>query len=300
MAHELEYPKRDPNHIKETAGYKILNSYIPSEWMIREVSERDYGIDCYIELDDEEQLKGEIAFVQMKTTQNIDWRKGDNGFRFYKVERTTTDYLRNFKIPTYVFLADLTTKELFFVSVKEYIVEHYDEYDISNSFAYEFNRDRDNFTVDAFSKSFRRNNRYEQYRNELQYFIANVHQYVDFMQEHNNLDCFLQIESDEMVVFEAMHRNISFLQNYYETINRLMPIEMLYKRGEKKYGYPYEQTLFEGILTDFYEEFKQSVLEIVDITKELVTKKERIYWMLEKKYIFDFFSNMRKDSLFTF
>lgn len=300
MEPALEFPKRADNHIRESASYKVLQSKIPSKWIIRDVTERDYGIDCYIELVDEQHmLKGEIAFVQMKSKDNLGWRN-DNGLRFDKIEISTTNYLKSFMIPTYIFLADLTTKELFFMSVKEYIAEHYDKYTGSKTFAYEFYRDRDFFTIEAFLKSFRINNQYNQYRNELQYFIANLYQYIEFMQEHNNLDRFLQIDMNEMMIFEAMHRNISFLQNYFGTNNRLTSIEILYKRGEEKYGDPYEQTLFEGILTDFYDEFKQSVLEIVDTTKEIVTKKERFYWMLEKKYIFDFFKNVDRDAIFAF
>lgn len=63
----------------------------------------------------------------MKATDAIYWRQ-DNGVRFYRVEKSTTNYLRSFRIPTYLFLVNLSTKELFFVSVKEYVAEHYDEY----------------------------------------------------------------------------------------------------------------------------------------------------------------------------
>lgn len=52
MGNVLKYPKRDPNHIRETAGCKISNSNIPSEWMIRDATERDCGMDRYIEMDD--------------------------------------------------------------------------------------------------------------------------------------------------------------------------------------------------------------------------------------------------------
>ena len=76
---------------------------IPVEWIIRDVTEKDYGIDCYIELvDAESRLTGEIGFVQMKTTDKVDWRIKDKGFRFYKVEKSTTNYLSGFKILTYV------------------------------------------------------------------------------------------------------------------------------------------------------------------------------------------------------
>lgn len=298
MERPIELPKRADNHIRETSGNKVLESLIPSEWIIRSVTERDYGVDCYIELVDEQnRLTGEIVFVQMKATDKINWRK-DNGFKFHNIEKTTTNYLKSFIIPTYLFLVDLSTREMFFVPVKEYIAEHYEEYMEHDTFAYEFYSNSNFFTVDAFLRSFRRNNLYDQFRNELQYFISNMYHYVDFMRRHNNLDFFLQIEQEEMMFFEAMHRNISFLQNYFETINKLTPLELLDKIGRTKYGDAYEQTLFEGILTDFYDEFKTSVMEVFDKVKELVTKKEGYFWLKERTYIFNYFINTDKDLLY--
>ena len=292
-------PQRADNHIRETAGYKVLESMIPAEWMIRDVTERDYGIDCYIELvNADNRLTGEIAFVQMKSTDSISWRIKDNGFRFYKVEKSTTNYLSGFKIPTYIFLVDLSTKELFFLSVKEYIAEHYDEYLSSGTFAYEFSHDRDIFSVESFLKSFLRNNQYDQFRNELQYFISNLQQYIDFLWEHNNRDCFMQIEREDMMFFEALHRNIDFLQRYFNTTNRIPTIENLAKNGKAIYGEDYEQTLFEGVLTDVFDLFKQSILELVDIIVDLITHKECHYWLWEKNYIFNYFNNLNREEIF--
>ncbi len=300
MEYSKELPLRADNHIKETVGYKVLESNIPAEWMIRDVTERDYGIDCYIELvNADKRLTGEIAFVQMKTTDKIDWRIKDKGFRFYKVERSTTNYLSGFKIPTYLFLVDLSTKEMFFLSVKEYILEHYKEYLDLGSFAYEFSHDRDIFTVDAFLKSFQRNNQYDQFRNELQYFISNLHHYIDFLWEHNGCDPFLQIEQEDMMFFEALHRNIDFLQKYFNTANRIPTIEDLASKGKIIYGDDYDQTLFEGILSDLFNVLKQSILELVDIIVELITTKEHYYWLWEKNYIFNYFYNLDKSRLFT-
>lgn len=299
MERPIELPKRADNHIRETTGNKVLESLIPPEWIIRSVTERDYGVDCYIELvDDKNRLTGEIAFVQMKATDKIDWRQ-DNGFRFYKVDRKTTNYLNGFKIPTYLFLVDLSTKEMFFQSVKEYILEHYKEYTASDTFAYEFYHDSNIFTVDAFLKSFKRNNQCDQFRNELQYFISNLRQYIDFMWGHNNRDCFLQIEQEDMMFFEAMHRNISFLQSYFEAARRLPSIEELAKKGIERYGKDYEQTLFEGVLTELFDELKDTVLELVDRIKELVTVKEYFYWWSEKNYILNYFFNIDKEKLFS-
>ncbi|WP_165835406.1 hypothetical protein [Chryseobacterium viscerum] len=46
----MKLPKRVPQHISETASFKLFSSNIPDNWIIRDITERDYGIDCYLEL----------------------------------------------------------------------------------------------------------------------------------------------------------------------------------------------------------------------------------------------------------
>ena len=46
----MNLPERIDKHITETSSYKIFSCEIPDSWIIREVTERDYGIDCYIEV----------------------------------------------------------------------------------------------------------------------------------------------------------------------------------------------------------------------------------------------------------
>lgn len=294
-----ELPQRADNHIKETAGNKILQNFIPAEWIIRDVTERDYGIDCYLELvNKDHKLTGEVAFIQMKTTGKIGWRKSDDGFKFNDVDRKTTNYLKSFKIPTYLFLVDLSTEEMFFLSVKRCIQEHYKEYLKPGVFSYDFSHSRDLFTVKRFVESFERDNLYEQFRNELQYFISNLHKYIDFMEEHCYRDCFMQIDKEDMMFFESLERNICFLQGYFNTNNKLTTIDKLIAKGNSIYGDDYENTIFEGVLTDLFDEFKKSVLEIIDIVTDIVTKKEIDYWYTEKYYIFCYFQGLDKTSLF--
>ena len=64
------------------------------------------------------------------------------------------------------------------------------------------------------------------------------------------------------------------------------------------YGEDYEQTLFEGVLTDLYDDLKASVLELVDAIKKLITEKECYYWMIERNYIFNYFYNLDEAELF--
>ncbi len=70
----MDFPKRINQLISETASFKIFSSAIPDHWIIREITERDYGIDCYIELvDHNKKLTGDLISIQLKSVQKIDW-----------------------------------------------------------------------------------------------------------------------------------------------------------------------------------------------------------------------------------
>jgi hypothetical protein len=46
----MKFPQRSQQHISETKSFKIFSSKIPDNWLVREITERDYGVDCYIEI----------------------------------------------------------------------------------------------------------------------------------------------------------------------------------------------------------------------------------------------------------
>lgn len=65
------YPKRKKQHTDDTRARGIFLSSIPSMWICREVLERDYGIDYYLELvGGEGDLTGHIVAIQLKGTKS--------------------------------------------------------------------------------------------------------------------------------------------------------------------------------------------------------------------------------------
>lgn len=66
---KLSKPQRDIRHISETASIKLFNSLVPDHWLVREVTERDYGIDLYLEIvDDRHRVTGKHISIQLKST----------------------------------------------------------------------------------------------------------------------------------------------------------------------------------------------------------------------------------------
>jgi hypothetical protein len=88
----MKFPQRVDKHVTETSSFKIFSNNIPDNWIIREVNERDNGIDCYLELvDNENQVSGELISIQLKGKQGINWTKNDY-YTFSGIKISTTNY----------------------------------------------------------------------------------------------------------------------------------------------------------------------------------------------------------------
>ena len=133
---KMELPTRDAKHVTEASSYKIFSRNIPNHWIIREVSERDYGIDCYIELvNNQNQVTGELISVQLKGKQKIKWTKNDY-FTFSGINISTTNYWMKFPTPVFICLVDLETEEVFYSSVKESVRKNFYSYIKQDTFSY--------------------------------------------------------------------------------------------------------------------------------------------------------------------
>ena len=44
----MRMPKRPIQHVVEAESFRVFAASVPESWIVREVSERDYGIDCYL------------------------------------------------------------------------------------------------------------------------------------------------------------------------------------------------------------------------------------------------------------
>lgn len=63
------YPQRHHSHVTDSKAKSMLRSAIPPEWMLRELSENDYGIDFQLEFTSPcNQVTGQIVGIQLKGT----------------------------------------------------------------------------------------------------------------------------------------------------------------------------------------------------------------------------------------
>jgi len=280
----MKLPKRLDTHIKESASWKILENKVPAEWVIREVSERDYGIDCYIELvNKDNEITGDLLSGQLKGTEKIKWKAKRNEVReatFSGIKIETIHYWMNLPVPVFLLVADLTDTKLYFASVKQQVRSQYKKYLKQKSLSFTltniFQLGTDIGYV-VFMALYIKEKFHKEFASNLRTLFVQWQNYLDFMHEHQHLDCFLEAEPDEELLFIHIYLTLYALSKQLaldwdiETL-----IDIIRKDQETwkdSYGLFHYQT-FTNILPSLERKF----FEIIEKARDRVTKKEREYW----------------------
>src|SRR6266542_2051808 len=121
----LRFPQRTDSHITETESWRILQELAPREWIFREVSERDYCIDTYIEVTTADgDITGKLVSIQLKGVEKIEWTVETDTSKTAlspPIKTSTVLYWLNLPIPVCLVVADVSTRNIYFLSVKPLI-----------------------------------------------------------------------------------------------------------------------------------------------------------------------------------
>lgn len=112
----MKIPKRSSTHRTDTLAVRAVISELPADWLIRNLEERDYGVDLQIEIFDGDEPTGQIAHIQIKGTDSA--FNGVPKFGSFPVK--TIGYAERFSAPFFVFHTSTKTKETYFVWLQKY------------------------------------------------------------------------------------------------------------------------------------------------------------------------------------
>ena len=71
------FPQRSAQHVSESASAKLLRACLPATWLIRELTERDYGIDVLIEIITNGQMAGNMVAGQVKAIKKVTFKNSE-------------------------------------------------------------------------------------------------------------------------------------------------------------------------------------------------------------------------------
>lgn len=146
------------------------------------------------------EVTGNLCSIQLKGTEKIDWKEGENGqWATVSVSVTTVIYWMHLPVPVFLVLANLSTGRAHFVPVKPQVRKRFKEYLSQKSVSFHFIPDIELGTEAgdlAFILMEIRETFHERFHTTLREFLIHWEQYLDFIQEHSGWDSHLGVESN--------------------------------------------------------------------------------------------------------
>lgn len=299
----IDLPKRTIQHEIDSRGVAILQYILGDEFIFRQISERDYGIDALIELTLDNRVLGKFISVQIKSKQNISWNR--NGKFKMRIENSSINYWITGNNPPILLLVDVSRKNAYFVNIREQVRVNYDNY-VKNNFSFEFNINNDILSKPGYTRliaTFLTELEYHNYIASVNELAVNWKVYFEHIISNQNRDFFLTVEEDQIQMTQYIAKIINNIENYllinYEKVN----FEDIRQKSIEVYKHYYKSDYYEIIELEndaINRHFEKRLKNVIEILKGLVTIKEEEFWRTNYLITYDKFINMDLESYLYF
>ena len=285
------FPLRADSHIKSSESFKIFNYNVPSSWILREITERDYGIDCYIEIvNNQNELTGDLISVQLKGSSKI--KDQSSYIKESGIKISTSNYWYNFGVPVFLVIVDISQEKIYFLPVKKYIRRHYFNYVNQSNFTYDVPKSQllakndFNLLLVEYSR--------EKFQLQLESCMINLithqNQFIDYIENNVNLDLFLGVEWEKEIYIKYLYNLFHFLCNYFEIEWNLKSLNEYSKISKEDFGDCYE--LYERESAIILEAIKTKMPVLLSKVYNFIHEEEE-YWYCKNKALFHIAKNFR-------
>ncbi|WP_433594981.1 DUF4365 domain-containing protein [Lysinibacillus xylanilyticus] len=295
----MEYPKRHKNHVNESKSWSITSNVLPEEWIIRQLNERDYGIDGYVEiiLNNEGLVSGDVCYIQLKSTEKIKWKNGKA--KLSNIKKSTVNYWLSLPAPVFIFYIDLDLKELYFCSIEGYIRRNYDKYLNSNDtmgliFNQLYNLETKIGLIN-FLYLYSLEKHKEEIDSSLRTLVMHFKTYLEYILYNQGRDQFLIVEEERIFCLIDLYKLLKTLSKHTPIKWGCMDIREMYEDDFKAFGEISE--LHELFLTKMLVQLQKQLFEILRHYKELFTVVEVDYWRKKDVLLFDRLERIDLDAL---
>ncbi|MFC3157139.1 protein of unknown function [Chryseobacterium arachidis] len=115
----MDFPQRDLTHIIERQALEILTQQLPKEWIVREMTERDYGVDLYVEIiREDKKVTGDLIAIQVKGKEKLKI-DADGKFKFYTIKKSTLNYWLNLPVPVFFVVVCIESEQSYWCNVRD-------------------------------------------------------------------------------------------------------------------------------------------------------------------------------------
>lgn len=287
----MKYPKRPSTHIKETESWKILQNSVPSEWMVRGVSERDYGIDCYIEMVGRDgSVRGDLLSIQLKGTESLNWVHNEKQKRketkFSGIKIKTINYWMNLAVPVFLCIAETSTNKLYFAPVKHQVRNQYKKYKNQQSLSFLLSTEHrlgDENGLLNFIICYIQEKNFKELTELSRLLLIHLPQYYEFIIENQELDPFLGVEPDDELMFVHIYLTLHNLCNVLAIDWDIIWLSDIFNEDKKTWKESY-YNLHNLTFTKLMPQLNNKLVEVLTSIKKIMTEYQSDFWET-KEYI---------------
>ncbi|WP_169543598.1 DUF4365 domain-containing protein [Sneathiella aquimaris] len=256
----------------------------PTEWIVREVSERDYGIDAYIEQTTKEgYVTGNLMSVQLKGTSSLSWKMSSDGImttRSPSIKTTTANYWLSMPVPVFLFVADLSEGNIYYLSVKSALRSQFDNLESQDSISFQMKNALNIKSTDGLqilTALYRRERLHDHFSFHITNLINQISAFGEFISSNQNLDSFMEVDTEKHIQFRVLYKTCLMASLCLGENWPLESLENLYKKDKKQWKAPYID-LHEMTLDTALQEIEKLFPTLVEKAIRLVTATQSAYW----------------------
>lgn len=297
----MKFPKRSDTHKIESASWRLLQELAPDEWIVREASERDYGIDAYIEIATTSgDVTGNLVSIQLKGVKELDWKEGESGIqaaRSPSIKTTTASYWLNLPVPVFLFVAELSTRKIYYVSVEEGIRSQFENLSGQDSITFKLMNELNlqskigALLLDWFIA---RERVHPHFVFHITNLLSHIDSFGDFIVYNQNLDSFMEVESDRHLQFRGLYEACRMASLYLDREWKVDSLRSLYRKDREEWNDPYV-LLHERTLDHVLRQLEAIFPQLVRKGLKLVSVTQAAYWRNRDPVFFRLCSNGELD-----
>lgn len=278
----MEFPKRPESHVIESTSFRIFSNAIPNDWIIREVTEKDYGIDCYVEICENGYMTGKLLAFQLKASTEIILSENNQFATYYGLKQSTLNYWNILPTPIFLIFIDINKEICYFSNIKNYIRQNYKSFLTNNlknlKIPSQFILTKESSIVLNIEYSVETNR--VEYENILIQFIYSISKYIEFLESHISNDCFLPLEGEDEITFILFYNDCKYLTSTFLIKWNIMTLDQIYRLGNSRFGEDY--LFYEQQIATFVIEVFPVFKKLLNRIGNLVKGKESYYWKKTK------------------
>lgn len=273
----MQFPERPRTHVVESSSLKVFNNVIVDEWLVRELTEQDYGIDLQLEIFENSQATGKILQIQLKGSDAPSYDKTAPFVTYYGIKSSTINYWSSLPIPVIFVFVDTNTKDCFYCNINHYIRDNYNDFKKQNLHNIKIPTSQilqlatsSKIINDIYNQEMQR----AEFERQIYEFMSSTRTYQEILQEHYDLYSVMPIENGD----ENKIRNLLSILNKFSSrfsISWNAP-------SINDISSPYGSKLCTAIYERKLSKYSQSIIDVMrKIAREicnLVLTTERNYW----------------------